>query len=322
MAHFFSHDTLVRKLFESSRYAREHVELALKTELTRDPVRLLRGRIIGHNYEVTEADLILEVCVVGLSFPVYTVIEAQSTVDDKLPFRFAESILKILRNSADVGEQELMILIPLAICNAERASSRKTSLRSRIPGYAQLPKRLRKYVLSVEYSQTDVCVMSDRRIRSLRASASYRLSLLCAKHWRDESLCEEVDSWMDLWKSALANREEHFVVGVLMWYLSQSKHYGPDRVKELQMELGMEMEEITNPMIIGWIDQGVEIGEARGVAKGKDEEARRILTRQLSKRFGPLDSSVARRISQATLDKLESWADNIVGAGNLTEVFA
>ncbi|MFT4101376.1 MAG: DUF4351 domain-containing protein [Burkholderiaceae bacterium] len=46
-----------------------------------------------------------------------------------------------------------------------------------------------------------------------------------------------------------------------------------------------------------------------------------ILSRQLERRFGPLDSSVTERLREASVSELERWVDNILDARTLDEVF-
>nr|WP_286206759.1 DUF4351 domain-containing protein [Thauera linaloolentis] len=46
-----------------------------------------------------------------------------------------------------------------------------------------------------------------------------------------------------------------------------------------------------------------------------------VLTRLLTRRFGPLDAAVSERLQKATSAELEQWADNILDARRLEEVF-
>ena len=46
-----------------------------------------------------------------------------------------------------------------------------------------------------------------------------------------------------------------------------------------------------------------------------------VLQRQLARRFGPLSSETHARLTHASLAKLEQWADNILDAKTLEDVF-
>jgi hypothetical protein len=48
----------------------------------------------------------------------------------------------------------------------------------------------------------------------------------------------------------------------------------------------------------------------------------RLLTRQLTRRFGTLPADVTARMEDADTDTLEAWADRLLDARTLDEVFA
>ncbi|MBA3979844.1 MAG: hypothetical protein C0462_04495 [Alcanivorax sp.] len=46
-----------------------------------------------------------------------------------------------------------------------------------------------------------------------------------------------------------------------------------------------------------------------------------MLTRQLVRRFGALPAAVEARIEAADIDRLETWADQVLDARSLDELF-
>jgi hypothetical protein len=75
-----------------------------------------------------------------------------------------------------------------------------------------------------------------------------------------------------------------------------------------------------------WIDEGKALGLLQGVAEGMAQgvargEAR-LLTRQLTRRFGTLPAEVTARMEDADTDTLEAWADRLLDARTLDEIFA
>ena len=62
-----------------------------------------------------------------------------------------------------------------------------------------------------------------------------------------------------------------------------------------------------------WVSEGVE----QGIEQGE----RSLLYRQLARRFGPLDRQTETRLKQASTEDLERWADNILDARTLEDVF-
>ena len=63
--------------------------------------------------------------------------------------------------------------------------------------------------------------------------------------------------------------------------------------------------------------EGIERGMERGVLRGE----RALLERQIQRRFGPLPAAAAKRLGRASADDLEAWADNVLDADTLDEVF-
>ena len=55
--------------------------------------------------------------------------------------------------------------------------------------------------------------------------------------------------------------------------------------------------------------------------QGMQQEAKTLLARLLSKRFGALSEETQMRLQQATLEQLNHWVDRILDAPTLAEVF-
>jgi flagellar biosynthesis/type III secretory pathway protein FliH len=68
--------------------------------------------------------------------------------------------------------------------------------------------------------------------------------------------------------------------------------------------------------------KGLEQGMQRGIVQGIELGESRVLERQLVKRFGPLTDATSQRLKTATTEQLERWADRILDAPTLSEVFS
>ena len=83
------------------------------------------------------------------------------------------------------------------------------------------------------------------------------------------------------------------------------------RAREEGMQRGMEQ----------GMEQGIQQGIQQGMDQGRVEGERTILERQLRRRFGLLSPKVAERLGQASAADLESWAENVLDASTLDDVF-
>jgi predicted transposase/invertase (TIGR01784 family) len=70
--------------------------------------------------------------------------------------------------------------------------------------------------------------------------------------------------------------------------------------------------------------EGLREGEQKGRTEGRTEGRSAILLRQLARRFGPdaLDSDVQERLRTASPEQLDLWAERILDAGSIDEIFS
>jgi len=62
--------------------------------------------------------------------------------------------------------------------------------------------------------------------------------------------------------------------------------------------------------------------ERMGIEKGRQQGVVSVLTRQLTRRFGPLPAWAEQRLEQASAQELEGWAERVLEAPRLEDVFA
>ena len=68
--------------------------------------------------------------------------------------------------------------------------------------------------------------------------------------------------------------------------------------------------------------RGMERGLQQGRQEGRQEGQRELLLRLLGRRFGDLPATVRQRVAMAGGPELEPWAEQLLLAGDLDEVFA
>ncbi len=67
--------------------------------------------------------------------------------------------------------------------------------------------------------------------------------------------------------------------------------------------------------------EGEVLGVARGKAEGRQEGEQVLLQKLLTKRFGPLPAEVLEQLACASTEQIEAWADRVLDAASLDEVF-
>ena len=67
--------------------------------------------------------------------------------------------------------------------------------------------------------------------------------------------------------------------------------------------------------------EGLQEGRQEGRQIGRHEGESTLLERLLAKRFGPLDDDIRARLKAASSEQLETWAERLLDAANLSDVF-
>ena len=96
---------------------------------------------------------------------------------------------------------------------------------------------------------------------------------------------------------------------ILDWMLKLPK----DEEALFQEDLRRIEEELAMPYVTA-IER---MGEERGILKGEVK----ILKRQMSRQYGPLPGWAEERLAKASVDDLEQWADRVLDAVSIEEVF-
>jgi len=75
----------------------------------------------------------------------------------------------------------------------------------------------------------------------------------------------------------------------------------------------------TQDIVETWRRKAIQEGVEQGLEQGE----RRLLLRQLRRRFGAaVDGEIERRLASATAEQVEVWAERVLVAATLTELMA
>ena len=125
-------------------------------------------------------------------------------------------------------------------------------------------------------------------------------------HWRTRpATLEFIDIYAGLTDNELRRyRQRHPEEGsIVTGFFQQAREEG--------LEQGIEQ----------GLERGLEQGLERGMRQGRAEGERLVLERQIRHRFGQLPPEAAERLRRAQETDLETWADNVLDAETLDEVF-
>ena len=97
-------------------------------------------------------------------------------------------------------------------------------------------------------------------------------------------------------------------------YLNEIEHFEQEK----------HMKYITSAERIGiqkGMQQGIKEGVVKGLQQGMEKGKRAILLRQLQRKFGSIPAHCQKRIEKAHAEELLDWADTIITADSLQDIF-
>jgi hypothetical protein len=137
-----------------------------------------------------------------------------------------------------------------------------------------------------------------------------------ARHSPD--LARELEDFVDLISELLRAERGLDDFEVLIRYTFWVADVPTERIRALLRDkVGPMVEE----RMLTTAEKLIASGEARGRAEGEARGRAAILVKQLTRRFGPLPDETQRQLENASIDELDTWAERILSAANLADVF-
>ncbi len=326
-----NHDALFRLTFGRQENAlglvRHWLPASVAARLDWSTLRLENPSFVDPPLAALFSDLLFRVEfteVEGKAEPllIYVLIEHQSTPDPRIAWRM-QRYIGAIQNAylKETPTAALPIVFPLLVSNARRPWPHPLDLHSVYPRLAEYPE-LHRHVAQFHVLLDDLpsTTPDDLAARDLTDMAVAALCLL-----RDArglaALTASMPHWLPSLRAVSKHQPDDFksLFAYLMQATPSMHHHA------LCATIIHEAPDMHPPIISaydeliaeGWV-QGEAIGEARGQAKGKAE----LLLKLLTLKFDPLPHGTAERLSTATAEQLDQFAERILEAQTLEEVFS
>ena len=329
------HDVLFKAIFSEPRNAREHFERFLPPEvvatLDLDQLRRVPGSFVTKQSEERHTDLLFEApSTTGGNAYVYLLFEHQSTVDTFMPLRMLGYMVNIWeahrRDTVAVHTRSKTLppIIPLVLYQgSERwtASPAFDALLSPAEPY-------RPFVPDFRMLLTDLAREEDDAIGPRNAPGLARLLM---KYSGNPRLETELASWGPHFAAVEGETPDLNHFDYLLHYLFGIQDtLAPEDVQAVLGDYvgprGLErMMSIADQLRASGRDEGLRKGRKEGRKKGRQEgrqeELARVVQKQLTSKFGELDRGAIARLAGATRQELDLWADRLLTADRIEDVF-
>ncbi len=177
---------------------------------------------------------------------------------------------------------------------------------------------LEPHVPSFEPIIVDLSEAADDALRAELLSALGRAALVCLTRVRgSEDVLGVLWRFRDAFAAVLEAPTGVGALALIVSYILQATEAPPERLRPFFDELGERAKEafMTGAQML------IEQGRAEGLAKGKAEGKAELLLRLLRLKYGELPEGQPDRLRGATNDDLDHWAERVMTAATLDEVF-
>ncbi len=316
--HWTPHDSLFKAVFSDAENAFAILRAALPPALVEaiDPASLEEqsGTFIDLDLRHRYADLLFRAMLKGRETLVYVLLEHQSTVERLMPFRMLRSVTRIWDRwlAKNPSATALPPVIPVILHQGPRGWTGPRRLSEIVELPPDLVGELRPHVPDFEIAFEELGKRdADALARRVPSAAALALVLLKAA-LEEPGILETLEARAGpLIQDLLSKPAAERVVGQLAMYIVCVAGAPRETVfREIGRWFGPEVREMGKSMMQIETEQAFEAG-------GKS-----VLVRQLRAKFGEVPPEVQGRIDRAPVSDVERWADRILTASRLEDVFA
>jgi hypothetical protein len=312
------HDRLFKTIFSQAENALGLFRTVLPARLVDaiDPatVHVEPGSFVDAELREVHRDLLFSARLREREVLLYVLVEHQSSVDPLMPLRLLRYVVRVweawLREHP--GARTIPAVIPLVVHQGAQPWSGPRRLSEIIDLPPELAVAIERYVPALELAFEDLGSVSAEALAALRAPPVARFALVLLRSAAERANFAVVLSRShDLMRAIYRGSRGVETLGILLRYTllvgRMEKKVLREHVREVVGEDAGEVFAST------WCNDLIHEGRLEG--------QRALLERLLRARFGDLDDATRSRLAKARVADLERWADRILVAKRLADVF-
>lgn len=320
---FRVHDKLVHGVFSSVENAAALIRSALPAKLARridfstlDP---RPTKYTGPHLEEGHSDLLYAAELDGEPVLLYVLVEHWSSSGRFAVVRLLLYLLLTYQGICRDDKPEVLpVIVPIVLHHSETGWTAATRFQDVIDPAALAHEELSRYVPRFEFLLDDVSRASDDELRLRRLPLLGTVALWLLRDGRNP---ERFFAHLVIWAESLeelASEPGGDGIAMVMSYIIEV--LGEELVETLRQRLA-ELTSKTEKTMQSIADRFREEGRRDGLEKGLEKGQRAIIRRQLVNKFGPLPERVEQRLNAATPAELETYADDLLDAKRLSDLF-
>lgn len=275
----------------------------------------------SNNLERRSEDAIWRVRLRGNWLYVYLLLEFQSTVDPWMALRVGGYVCLLwqdLLKREQLESRHLPPVLPMVLYNGEAEWRAVTHLHELLD--PRTPAELLPYQPQAHYWLLD----EGRYTGELEPLNNFFAAVIQLEQSRTPAQMRAV---VQALSQVLRDPQHAELARSLAIFVRRCMHLPIPHIKdgwanfeEIDHMLANRTKEWDDPYAYG-VREGLKEGRKEGIERGRMEGEYVVLRRQLTRKFGPLPTWVEERLGAADTSQLEAWADAVLDAGSLTDIF-
>lgn len=215
---------------------------------------------------------------------------------------------------------QLPPIVPVVVYHGHEPWTSATAMRELYALPQDTQAAFGDHLLSCSFVLDDLSRVDDDSLRSRRMEIFAKLSLLAlARAGAADFIDHLVTHWREELRQALSESDSERLLQLLEYIYFVNSYIDEKTMRrQLVAVAGPHAEDTMMSLGERLVQKGIEKGIERGVEKGQRE----MLLKQLVQRFGVLPAAVTARVNQAGAADLGRWAERILDATSLDDVFA
>ncbi len=345
-----SHDALFRFVFGDvetmGSLLRAELPAAVVAAIDWSSLRRCDGSFVDAELRERQADLLFSAAPRGSGSAeagalLYVLCEHKSFDDRLLPLQVARYVMRVLDDfvAANPRASRLPAVLPFVVYHGEQPW-RPVRHLERLVAWEPWPPVVRRFLrrrqMRMPFHALDLSTTSVEAIAAMQLVPAAELTLRFLRFLRRSMPAEALTDLLQ-WQDLFARLSHHprgsdVLVALFSWFLagSPANHEVlrtvmaniPKENEAMRTNLDLLLDLGAKRGMQKGMQKGMEKGMQEGVQQGLLVGQRRLLGRQLRARFGDLPLAVDERVARATVEQLENWAERVLTARTLDEVFA
>ncbi|MBT8421055.1 MAG: Rpn family recombination-promoting nuclease/putative transposase [Gammaproteobacteria bacterium] len=316
------HDRFLKELLSHPLNAgtllREHLPEEVVRFLSDEAPELVKGSFVDEQLREHLSDRLFKVKTVNdrTAF-LYVLIEHKSAPDRRIGLQLLRYMAEILRQweKENPKWERLPAIVPFVFYHG----AEEWKIPNEFLHLVDFEDAWKPYLLNFRFPVLDLGNIPDPQLSKDRRLYVRLLAMKYATRGKQQMAIK------DLLIDAL--RDDPQELRPIIHYLVYAYHgYDEQTLREIIRKVRPEEEQpmmsqfaqdIRKAALQEGVQQGVQQGHQEGLLQGEAK----LLLRQLSRRFQPLPDEISRRVYTASPNAIEIWADRVLDAKSLDEVF-